>query len=176
MLSKMTPERVDQFWAENPHLRHMRPDGPALPRVSDSDKQWAIDHGYTAPVAPNPAKSQGMAVSAVFSDKAQAFMDLCCASEIALPEVEYRFAPPRRWRMDFAWPAYNLFLEVQGGIFTEGRHTRGAALLREWEKLNTAAGLGWRVLFCQPCDLCSVATIAAVRTALDYGSGALLRH
>ena len=46
-------------------------------------------------------------------------------------------------------------LEVQGGIFIAGRHTRGAELLKEWEKLNTLASMGWRVLYCQPQDVCT---------------------
>lgn len=59
-----------------------------------------------------------------------------------------------------------LALEVQGGIFIQGRHNRGAALLKEWEKLNAAAILGWRILFCQPQDLCMKDTVEMIRKAL----------
>jgi very-short-patch-repair endonuclease len=59
---------------------------------------------------------------------------------------EHRFDPSRRWRLDFAWPVHKLAVEIQGGIFTRGRHTRGAALAREYEKLNAAQLLGWTVL------------------------------
>lgn len=75
------------------------------------------------------------------------------AVRVPAPAREHRFALPRLWRFDFAWPAQRLALEVQGGIFTGGRHTQGAALLREHEKLNAAAVLGWRVLFCTPRDV-----------------------
>lgn len=47
-------------------------------------------------------------------------------------------------------PVGGVAVEVQGGIWTNGRHTRGAALVKEWQKLNTAAALGWRVLFVAP--------------------------
>jgi hypothetical protein len=67
-----------------------------------------------------------------------------------MPIAEFRFAPPRRWRFDFAFLGEKLAVEVQGGIFTQGRHTRGPALLKEFEKLNAAAALGWRVLFVTP--------------------------
>lgn len=71
---------------------------------------------------------------------------------IGLPAAvaEHQFEPGRRWRFDFAWPALRIAVEVQGGIWNGGRHTRGAALKQEWEKLNTAAARGWRILYCEP--------------------------
>lgn len=88
--------------------------------------------------------------------------------EAGLPEPvrEFRFHAVRRWRFDYCFPVHRVALEVQGGIFVNGRHSRGAALLKEWEKLNTAAGMGWRVLFCQPKDLCAFATVEMLATAL----------
>lgn len=37
-------------------------------------------------------------------------------------------------------------VEINGGTFTKGRHTRGAALHQEYAKLNNAVLLGWAVL------------------------------
>ena len=84
------------------------------------------------------------------------------------PTFEYRFHPVRKWRMDIAWPEYKVACEVQGGIFTNGRHVRGASLLREWEKLNTGASMGWRFLYCQPCDVMKTETILAIKEALEF--------
>lgn len=81
----------------------------------------------------------------------------CLIYQISQPAAEYKFHPSRKWRFDFAWPDRLLALEVQGGIWTSGRHVRGASLLKEWEKLNEAATLGWRVMYCQPQDLKSFA-------------------
>ncbi|MFB1502012.1 hypothetical protein [Thiocapsa sp. N5-Cardenillas] len=75
---------------------------------------------------------------------------------LPIPEFEFRFHPTRKWRLDISWPVRRVCLEVQGGIFIAGRHTRGAALLKEWEKLNTLASMGWRVLYCQPKDVCTI--------------------
>lgn len=88
------------------------------------------------------------------------------------PEFEYRFKPDRRWRFDLAWDfpdpeGVKLAVEVQGGIWSGGRHNRGAAMLKEWEKLNSAACLGWRILYVQPSDLCLVATAQMIREALN---------
>ena len=84
------------------------------------------------------------------SGPARVVVALCDAHGWPLPVPEYPVAPPRRWRFDLAWPAARVAVEIQGGIFTHGRHVRGAALLREWEKLNTAALAGWAVLLVSP--------------------------
>ena len=60
--------------------------------------------------------------------------------------TEYRFSPPRRWRFDFAIPSEKIAIEIEGGVFTGGRHTRGVGYLKDIEKYNTATSLGWRVL------------------------------
>jgi hypothetical protein len=75
---------------------------------------------------------------------------LCKADQLPAPVFELRFAPPRRWRLDVAWEAEKVALEIQGGIYVAGRHTRGAALEREMEKLNALAAMGWRVCFTTP--------------------------
>ena len=90
---------------------------------------------------------------------------------IPAPVYEYKFNPVRRWRFDLCWVPQRVALEVQGGIFVRGRHSRGAALLKEWEKLNTAAGMGWRLLYCQPRDLCAKETANYVRNALQCNMG-----
>jgi very-short-patch-repair endonuclease len=59
---------------------------------------------------------------------------------------EYQFHPTRRWRFDFAWPDHRLSLEVEGGVWSGGRHTRGAGFVADCEKYNAATLAGWRVL------------------------------
>lgn len=61
-------------------------------------------------------------------------------------EREHRFAPPRRWRMDFADPARMIAVEIEGGTWAGGRHTRGSGFAADCEKYSTAAVMGWRVL------------------------------
>jgi hypothetical protein len=91
---------------------------------------------------------------------------LCRALRLPEPVAEFRFAPPRRWRFDYAWPAHQLALEVQGGIFTSGRHTRGAALVKEHEKLNEAAIRGWRLLYVTPQQLANGEAALIVEAAV----------
>lgn len=94
------------------------------------------------------------------------FDQQCKAAGLPVPMPELRFAPPRRWRFDWAWPDLGLALEVQGGVFIRGRHTRGAALLKEYEKLNAAAVEGYRMLFCTPREIGNGEAVAIVAAAL----------
>ncbi len=68
------------------------------------------------------------------------------AVKLPAPECQYRFAPPRRWTFDLAWPPLLLSVEVEGGIWVRGRHTRGKGYEKDCEKYNEAALRGWRVL------------------------------
>jgi very-short-patch-repair endonuclease len=63
------------------------------------------------------------------------------------PEREYMFAKSigRRWRLDFAYPEKRIGIEVQGGIYVRGAHSRGTGLERDYEKYNQAQVLGWDV-------------------------------
>jgi hypothetical protein len=58
-------------------------------------------------------------------------------------------------------------LEVEGGIWVGGRHTRGLGFVKDIEKYNEAQLLGWIVLRCLPNELGSVTTFDIVRRALD---------
>lgn len=78
------------------------------------------------------------------------------------PVVEHRFHPVRKWRFDFAWPEHRVALEVEGGVWTGGRHTRGSGFVKDVEKYNAAGRLGWIVLRCVPSDLLKRATAELV--------------
>lgn len=99
------------------------------------------------------------------------FLALCKRAKLPRPVAEFRFAPPRRWRFDYAWPADRVALEVEGGVWTQGRHTRGSGFVKDMEKYNAAAALGWRVLRTTPTQLCDLALIETIR-ATCYGHGA----
>lgn len=62
------------------------------------------------------------------------------------PDREFRFHDTRRWRFDFCFPKQKLALEVDGGTWTGGRHTRGMGYEDDCRKFAEAAILGWRVI------------------------------
>lgn len=94
---------------------------------------------------------------------------LCAECEWPAPVAEYRFDPDRRWRFDLAWPATRLAVEVHGGIWTAGRHTRGSGQLKDWEKLNAAALDGWRVLQVSPAQVTDGTLLTLLMVAFDEG-------
>lgn len=69
----------------------------------------------------------------------------CRAFDLPEPVAEYRFHPVRKWRFDWAWPERKIAVEVDGGVWVQGRHNRGSGYLADMEKLNAAAEAGWRV-------------------------------
>lgn len=62
------------------------------------------------------------------------------------PVCEYKFHKERRWRADFAFPDQRVLVEFEGGVFSGGRHTRGAGFEKDCEKYNSAVMLGYHVL------------------------------
>jgi len=68
------------------------------------------------------------------------------ANGIAVPAPEHRFHPTRKWRFDYAWPDKMVALELEGGLWARGRHTRGGGYIADMAKYNAATEAGWRVL------------------------------
>lgn len=73
-------------------------------------------------------------------------MQILLKSEGLHFEQEYKFHPTRKWRFDFALLQDKIAVEVEGGIFSNGRHTRGKGYIGDMQKYNAAVCLGWRVL------------------------------
>lgn len=68
------------------------------------------------------------------------------AAKLPKPVPEYLFHQTRKWRFDFCWPELKLALEVEGGNWKQGRHTRGSGFEEDCEKYCEAAIAGYRLL------------------------------
>jgi len=99
-------------------------------------------------------------------DRAEVFLRALEVRGLPRPEREWKFEVKRRWRFDYAWPERMVALEVEGGVWTGGRHTRGAGFLKDVEKYNRAAVLGWRLLRVTPDKLVSFGTFEMLREIL----------
>ena len=90
-----------------------------------------------------------------------------CKTDLRVECVkEFRFHPVRLWRFDYAIPEHKIALEVEGGVWTGGRHTSSVGFLKDMEKYNTATLMGWRVLRTTPDDLYRMKTINMLKTAI----------
>lgn len=68
-------------------------------------------------------------------------------------EKEFRFHPTRRWRADFAHLPSRTLIEIEGGIYVNGRHNRGAGFAADLEKYLEASLAGWHVIRLGPNEL-----------------------
>lgn len=64
------------------------------------------------------------------------------------PVREHRFAPPRLWRFDLAWLDSMVAVELEGGVYSGGRHVRGKGFTADCRKYGEATARGWLVLRC----------------------------
>ena len=51
----------------------------------------------------------------------------------------------KRYRLDFAHPVSNTGIEIQGGIYNNGRHVTGSGYERDCKKYNLAFSSGWTI-------------------------------
>ena len=79
---------------------------------------------------------------------------------------QHKFHPTRKWMFDRAWPDRMLAVEIDGGTWSGGRHTRGSGYEKDCEKLNEAALLGWTVLRFTSNMVCDGRAMETTREAL----------
>jgi hypothetical protein len=76
------------------------------------------------------------------------FDDLITRGIIKSWEKEYRFLKDRKYRFDYAIFLTNgekMAVEVEGGVWVQGRHNRGGGFIKDMEKYNLAIAGGWKL-------------------------------
>ncbi|MBF9252465.1 DUF559 domain-containing protein [Pontibacter sp. 172403-2] len=81
--------------------------------------------------------------------------------------AEHDFHPERKWRFDFYLPESRIAIEVEGGAWTQGRHTRGKGFLDDCNKYNTAQVMGIRVLRFSPDQLLQPNALSIIKQAIQ---------
>ena len=79
---------------------------------------------------------------------------------------EYRFHPVRKWRIDFAFQDAKLAVEVEGAVWSGGRHTRGGGFEADCDKYNALTLAGWRLLRFTNSHIKSGEAIQTIQAAL----------
>lgn len=94
--------------------------------------------------------------------------ELCKQLEIAGHPfaAEYRFDPNRKWRIDLAFVAEMLAVEVEGGVWQMGRHQRPAGFLGDIEKYNALTLAGWRLIRVTPDMITSGEALVLIEQVL----------
>ena len=100
-------------------------------------------------------------------------------------ESEYRFHPERRWRADAVvfprpswdadagqWRHNRILVEIDGGSWVAGRHTRGKGFAADCEKASAAAILGYRVIRATPEQVDDGTALSWIRQALGIEAAA----
>lgn len=103
---------------------------------------------------------------------------MICDAGLPEPILEHRFAPPRRFAFDLAWPEVMLAAEQEGGLFGKGKpcplcgrrpaagHGAPKRIKSDMEKYNLAALQGWTLIRFLPEHVGDGTALAWVRAAL----------
>lgn len=59
------------------------------------------------------------------------------------PIRQHRALPPRKWKLDFAWPSFLVAVEIQGLI---GHHRTVKGMVDDLEKFRAHQVAGWIIL------------------------------
>jgi hypothetical protein len=97
---------------------------------------------------------------------AHEFLNVCEKGGMYRPELEFEFHPTRGWRFDVAFVRHKIAVEIQGGVFIQGRHNAPVSFIKEQEKMNAAAVLGWRIIYRTPSNFLEFETLDLVRRAM----------
>ena len=73
----------------------------------------------------------------------------------------------RDWRADFAMIDSLLLVEVEGGAWTNGRHTRGAGFADDLVKYDAATRLGLTVYRCDPAMVKSGRALETIKLIIQ---------
>jgi hypothetical protein len=76
-----------------------------------------------------------------FARKFESAWQRCGGPEL---ETEYQFYSERGWAADYRVGRW--LIELDGGVFSGGRHTRALGYIEDCMKLNKAAMLGYQVI------------------------------
>lgn len=93
---------------------------------------------------------------------------VCRSLQLPVPEYEHYFYPGREWRFDLAWPEMKLACEIDGGLYSGGRHVRGKGAEDDCEKYSAAAIRGWSLMRVSTGMVRSGRVFGLIQEAIEY--------
>lgn len=113
-------------------------------RMSEAQAKMLLGKLYTPPKAKPRAKGQAKTPKA--PSEGEQVMALHLRAKNIPFVTEFKFCNDRRWRSDFHLTGTKILIEIEGGTWSGGRHTRGKGYQDDCEKYSWAAAHGWIVL------------------------------
>lgn len=86
------------------------------------------------------------------------------------PVPEFRFHETRKFRIDVAFPQHMLAVEIDGGGWVQGRHSRGLGIAKDAEKSALLAICGYRLIRCTPEQVRKGIVLAWVQQAIGVAA------
>lgn len=80
---------------------------------------------------------------------------------------EHKFSEQRKWRFDYCNVESKTAIEIEGGAWSNGRHTRGKGFIGDMEKYNMAIVAGWVVLRFTPQQMNETKTFELIKTVIE---------
>jgi len=81
------------------------------------------------------------------------FVQICKSLKLEPPIKEYRFCKDRRWRIDYCWPDIKFACELEGGVWSKGRHITPSGFIKDMEKYNRLSEEGWCLVRYMPTKI-----------------------
>lgn len=108
-----------------------------------------------------------MTATAAKRENFSLLLALLAKDGLPAPEPQFRFAPPRRWRIDLCYRALRIAIECEGGVWIQGRHTRGSGFIGDIEKYNELALAGWMLIRITYAMIADGSAVAVIKRALQ---------
>lgn len=123
-------------------------------------------------------KPSGVLTKAIAKAKRERWEDMFLSQLRGCPGIpmwhrEWQFDSKRKWRFDFALVTLLVVAEIEGGVYSQGRHTRGSGFEADCEKYNRAAELGWTIFRYTPSMVKSGDAIAQFERVVQEKLAAL---
>lgn len=96
------------------------------------------------------------------------FTAACAAYGLPEPTPEFMFHPTRKWRIDwyFEVDGKRVGLELEGGVWSGGRHIRPQGFIADMEKYNAMSAAGIILLRVETRHAMRAATFQLVKNIL----------
>lgn len=111
------------------------------------------------------------------------FTFLLKIENLPMPLRQYKFYPTRKWRCDFMYVQEKIAVEIEGGLFMKGQgkftgagHSHPIHIMRDIEKYNYLALMGYRLFRFGKKEINNGDAISMISRALENAKNNLFDY